>query len=334
MSDHTDRPQPEPQPSPTHPGEPGDTPASPLAANETPAAAKASRKRRPKKGSGKRAANQEEAAARQARYLSRRHHGRVLAMQMLFEQDVAQHDLDDILERMRTDPDEPVPNVTGEYAIKLTTGIRAMQDEIDARIGAAAPTFPVEQLASIDRNVMRIAIWEMATDEVPVRVSINEAVEIAKHYGGPSSGKFVNGVLGTIARQLSQEKAAALEATGNDPALAAEPADAAAILPEIEVDEREALDIAPDALPEGAILVSEGEDTIEAVPAPVDDTLADANEPAAATDAEEAEAPSGITEPEDSPAARDAASDLPNPEDRDAASADDRDAEAFPDRTA
>ena len=177
-------------------------------------------------------------------------------MQMLCEQDVAQHDLDDILERMRTDPDEPVPAVTGEYAIRLTTGVRTAREEIDARIAAAAPAFPIHQLASIDRNILRIAIWEMANDEVPVRVAINEAVEIAKHYGGPSSGKFVNGVLGTIAKELAREKSPAASPAGTDQepdtAGTGTSDDKTADLPGTKP-----VEITPHELPEGAILVSD-----------------------------------------------------------------------------
>ncbi|MGC4191516.1 MAG: transcription antitermination factor NusB [Thermomicrobiales bacterium] len=249
MSDHSDHPL-HGQPNPSTSGEIPE--AVPAASADAPAAPKAARKRRSKgPGKGQRKMTKEEEAARRARYLSRRHHGRVLAMQMLFEQDVAQHDLGDILERMQTDSDEPVPAITGEYAAKLTTGIQTSREAIDARIAAAAPAFPVTQLASIDRNVMRIAIWEMVTNEVPVRVAINEAVEIAKHYGGPSSGKFVNGVLGTIAKTLAREKAEPVDAT---PDASSESAleDANNV-----VSPDEAVAITPDALPEGAILVSD-----------------------------------------------------------------------------
>ncbi|MGC4105537.1 MAG: transcription antitermination factor NusB [Thermomicrobiales bacterium] len=250
MSDHTDS-----LPTTIDSGDAPETPST--AAGSPDATPKASRKRRPKKGNGKRSMSQEEVAARQARYLSRRHHGRVLAMQMLFEQDVAQHDLDEILDRMRNDPDEPVPSITGEYAIKLTTGIRDLQGEIDARIAKAAPTYPVEQLASIDRNVMRIAIWELSTDEVPVRVAINEAVEIAKHYGGPSSGKFVNGVLGTIAKQIAQEKASAADEADAEKLASVAPTEDEAAIEAGALPDLEASEITPDTLPEGAILVAE-----------------------------------------------------------------------------
>lgn len=182
-------------------------------------------------------------------------------MQMLFEQDVAQHDLDDILERMRTDPDEPVPAVTGEYAIRLTTGVRTAREEIDARIAAAAPAFPIHQLASIDRNILRIAIWEMANDEVPVRVAINEAVEIAKHYGGPSSGKFVNGVLGTIAKELAREKSPAASPAGSDqePDTAGTGTSGTGTSDDkiADLPGTKPVEITPDELPEGAILVSD-----------------------------------------------------------------------------
>lgn len=181
---------------------------SPATANQSPettttsGTAKPARKR--SNGKKRRKGNANDAAYRREKFLAKRHHGRVLAMQMLFEQDVARHGLDDILERMQTDPDEPVQEITGEYAIAIATGVQEHRDAIDERIAGAATAFPIGQLASIDRNVLRIAIWEMLYGEIPVRVAINEAVEIAKHYGGPSSGKFVNGVLGTIARAMPQ----------------------------------------------------------------------------------------------------------------------------------
>lgn len=134
-----------------------------------------------------------------------RHQSRVLAMQYLFECDVASHTLDEILERMVTDEDEPVLPQVAVHTKRLTTGVVAHLAEIDTAIGKAAPAFPVDQLASIDRNVLRIAIYELLYEHnVPQKAAINEAIEIAKHYGGPSSGKFINGVLGTIMRGLPE----------------------------------------------------------------------------------------------------------------------------------
>ncbi|MGI8485810.1 MAG: transcription antitermination factor NusB [Thermomicrobiales bacterium] len=137
-----------------------------------------------------------------------RHQSRILAMQYLFECDVAAHSLDDILERMVTDEDEPVLPQVADHTRRLTTGVVSHLAEIDAAIGKAAPAFPVDQLASIDRNVLRIAIYELLYEHnVPPKAAINEAIEIAKHYGGPSSGKFINGVLGTIMRGLPERAA-------------------------------------------------------------------------------------------------------------------------------
>lgn len=86
---------------------------------------------------------------------------------------------------------------------RIARGVQAKLGEIDPHIERAAPAFPIPQLASIDRAVLRIAVYEILfEDEVPFKVAINEAVDIAKRYGGPNSGKFVNGVLRTISERL------------------------------------------------------------------------------------------------------------------------------------
>lgn len=155
-----------------------------------------------------------------------KHQGRVLAMQSLYEMDSVQRDVDDIVERIRFDeavlPDsvaesvdedeagvDDVPRPVADHAIALVQGVTTHLDEIDPVIQAAAPQFPVAQLAIVDRNVLRLAIYELHhAPDVPYKVVINEAVEIAKRFGGPNSGKFVNGVLGTISRQLPPERTA------------------------------------------------------------------------------------------------------------------------------
>lgn len=149
-----------------------------------------------------------------------RHQGRILAMQTLFEVDAAQRDVDDILARLRWDeagvpesvlesPDEDergideIPNEVVEHAERLVRGTVSNLDSIDPVIAAAAPAFPIAQIASVDRSVLRLAIYELHYEtDVPVRVAINEAVEIAKRFGGENSGRFVNGVLGTVSKQL------------------------------------------------------------------------------------------------------------------------------------
>ena len=92
---------------------------------------------------------------------------------------------------------------------RLARGVRAHEHEIDPRIEQAAPAFPIPQLASIDRSVLRVALYELLFEpDVPFKVAINEAVDIAKQYGGPNSGKFVNGVLRTISETLPATRTA------------------------------------------------------------------------------------------------------------------------------
>jgi transcription antitermination protein NusB len=131
-----------------------------------------------------------------------RHQARTLALQVLYEADVAGHEVDDVLKRYLDDHSEP--QRVRRYVERLITGIGANRQDIDQRIGDAAPAFPVDQLPAVDRNILRIAIYELTNEpDVPMKAAINEAVEIAKQFGGENSGKFVNGVLGTIANGLA-----------------------------------------------------------------------------------------------------------------------------------
>jgi N utilization substance protein B len=131
-----------------------------------------------------------------------RHQSRILALQALFEHDLTGHEDEEIVARMRDDEDVP-PSVR-DYAATLFTGVIQRLEPIDALIAEAAPAFPVPQLATVDRNVLRIAIYELMAQRktVPVRVAINEAIEIAKNFGAENSGRFVHGVLGTISRKF------------------------------------------------------------------------------------------------------------------------------------
>lgn len=131
-----------------------------------------------------------------------RHQARTLALQVLYESDVADHDLNEVLQRYLEDRSEPQP--VRRYIERLVTGILEKRETIDQQIADAAPAFPVAQLPAVDRNILRIAIYELTSEpDVPLKAAINEAVEIAKQYGGENSGKFVNGVLGTIANGLA-----------------------------------------------------------------------------------------------------------------------------------
>ena len=155
---------------------------------------------------------------------SARHQGRVLAMQTLFEIDNSEHDIDEVIGRIHFDdvsvPDraletadsdelavDDVPVEVGRHAEALTRGTYAHLASIDPILAKAAPAFPIGQIAAVDRSVLRLAIYELYHQpDVPVGVAINEAVEIAKRFGGPNSSKFVNGVLGSISKQLPKDR--------------------------------------------------------------------------------------------------------------------------------
>ncbi len=128
---------------------------------------------------------------------TRRHNARVLAMQILYESVVTGHSTAEIL--VRTSAQGGTPEETLAYASDLLTGIRAQGRNIDIEIEDAAPDYPVEDIAPIDHAILQIAVFEiMFGDDVPPRAAVNEAVSIAREFGGDSSARFVNGVLGTV----------------------------------------------------------------------------------------------------------------------------------------
>jgi N utilization substance protein B len=136
-----------------------------------------------------------------------RHQARELAVQILYEVDVTNHSSAEILARTRAtqSPDE----AAFDYLSLLVRGIERDQQRVDEYLGAAAPAFPVDQLATVDRNILRVAIYELLNQpDVPPKAAINEAIELAKAYGGDTSGKFVNGVLGTVFRRITAERQA------------------------------------------------------------------------------------------------------------------------------
>jgi N utilization substance protein B len=129
-----------------------------------------------------------------------RHRARIAALQALFEIDCAGHSLATVLEHRLQDVGLAEPGT--DFARELVLGVDAHQDRLDVLIGRYAPEWPVDQIAIIDRNILRIAIYEiLLRDDTPVKVAINEAVELAKEFGSDSSGRFVNGVLGSLVAQ-------------------------------------------------------------------------------------------------------------------------------------
>jgi|SRR5919205_1149096 N utilization substance protein B len=144
-----------------------------------------------------------------------RHQARTLALQVLFEVDIAGHAAADVLARYMADMSLPQP--LRRYVERLVTGVMEHREAIDRQIGEAAPAFPVGQLPAVDRNILRIAIYELQHEpDVPVKAAINEAVELAKHFGGENSGRFVNGVLGTITSRLPPERMHPVVERGRD----------------------------------------------------------------------------------------------------------------------
>jgi N utilization substance protein B len=126
-----------------------------------------------------------------------RRKARIVALKALYELDAVAHEPQDILARLVEEAAAP-PEVEA-FARELVTGVLEHREEIDEVIRQKATAWPLEQVAVVDRNILRLAIFEILLDNrVPVRAAINEAVELAKAFGGESSPKFVNGVLGAV----------------------------------------------------------------------------------------------------------------------------------------
>jgi transcription antitermination protein NusB len=121
----------------------------------------------------------------------------VIALQALFELDSVSHQPEDVIARL-VEELSASPEVAS-FASELVRGVIENRDRIDEMIAQLAPVWPLDQIAAIDRNILRLAIYEVVIDnKVPMRAAINEAVELAKTYGGETSPKFVNGVLGSV----------------------------------------------------------------------------------------------------------------------------------------
>jgi len=137
--------------------------------------------------------------------MSSRHLSRSIAMQSLYEWDFSgkKLDLEKIIEK---NIKEFGPGLEDKSFIwQLVTGVVLHSKEIDEIIKKAAPQWPLDQISIVDRNVLRIGIYELLYSDkeaVPPKVAINEAIELAKGFGGENSGKFVNGVLGTVYKEI------------------------------------------------------------------------------------------------------------------------------------
>lgn len=141
---------------------------------------------------------------------SNRHLGRIVALQTLYEQDFrresgdATFDLDSVLKRNIARYESTVDDVF--FIEELVKGVSAHEAELDDTLRPLAPEWPIEQIARMDRVVLRMGLYELKYGkDVPPKVVINEAVELAKAFGGDNSSKFVNGVLGTALKQQTGE---------------------------------------------------------------------------------------------------------------------------------
>ena len=151
--------------------------------------------------------------------MSNRHLARTVAMQTLYEWDFSHplHSTDASVDEKQTLADlassnlqEFAPGLNDEgFVQQIITGVVDNLATIDPYITKYAPEWPIEQITNVDRNILRIAIYEMlVAKDVPEKVAINEAIELAKAFGGESSGRFVNGVLGAIYKDLQSDSTA------------------------------------------------------------------------------------------------------------------------------
>lgn len=141
--------------------------------------------------------------------MATRHLIRTVVLQSLYEWDFY-HQKKDITEILERNMAEFAPGVDEpEFGWRILSGVADHLKEIDNVIRKAAPEWPLDKIAIIDRNILRIGLSELLYadhDEVPPKVAINEAIELAKNYGGPNAARFINGVLGTIYREMEKGK--------------------------------------------------------------------------------------------------------------------------------
>lgn len=128
---------------------------------------------------------------------------RCIALQALYEIDLVGHAPGEVLEARLAEEgagETPLEENLAEFARQIVFGVLPLIPELDRLIAKHAPEWPVDQVATIDRNILRIALWEIAVSkQTPLKVAINEAVELGKLYGSESTSRFVNGVLGSLA---------------------------------------------------------------------------------------------------------------------------------------
>jgi len=140
--------------------------------------------------------------------MSSRHLARSIVLQSLYEWDFRKYSQEKLKEIVKRNIEKLASGIENtKFIYDLIEGIMKFWPKINKIIEKAAPEWPIEQITIIDRNVLRIGLYELIFSnhkDVPPKVAINEAIELAKTYSGESSGKFINGVLGTIYREMGE----------------------------------------------------------------------------------------------------------------------------------
>jgi N utilization substance protein B len=142
-----------------------------------------------------------------------RHQARIIALQTLFEwsfnstkvEDIIERDIKDYIETDSKEEEKDLP-IDKDLSLLITRGVTENLDALDRIIETTAPEWPIDQIAKVDLEILRIAIFELyIARSVPPKVAIDEAVELGKEFGGENTSKFVNGVLGAVVKQLMPE---------------------------------------------------------------------------------------------------------------------------------
>lgn len=131
--------------------------------------------------------------------MRKRTQARSFALQVLYQIDITHDDYMDCLNNFWLDTEEPIDDPVKDFTRELVEGVVGNLEQIDKKIAEYATNWQIKRMAVVDRNILRLSCYElMLRDDIPPKVSINEAVELAKKYSGPQSGKFVNGILDKI----------------------------------------------------------------------------------------------------------------------------------------
>ncbi len=138
--------------------------------------------------------------------MANRHLARTIVLQSLYQWDFNKQE-GKLIEVFKQNLDDFAPDFDdGNFALKLIEGVEKNLASLNKAITTYAPQWPLDQITTVDRNVLRMGIYELQYDDsIPPKVAINEAIELAKTFGGESSGKFVNGVLGSIFKEIEKK---------------------------------------------------------------------------------------------------------------------------------